>query len=239
MAPSIEDKRGPLRGFPFSGGTPLPRAALSYIWLARLQPALHPVFDALLRRFCREKLLDFELVRKIVVGAEPAPDFFVTMIETTLGVPASAWRNYPISSPISAPQPPPPPRATPRPRAAAAPSLAIGPKGRQSEGGMTRQEQGAIIGRQRRRLATPEAVRIFAWMDAQDPPLTTAQLAERVAQRIGRRLSRSSLGHYIAGYQTKAAGMQAPSFAPADVRIAIEQISGGAIPRNAWPLLGE
>lgn len=242
------------RGAPFSSQRaydplrPIPWAG--YAW-GRLSQ-LHAVFEALMRRFCQQAGLDFQTWVDIVEGRRAAPEFGAALFEQELGLPRGTIARAAATPPaLRAPAPSP------------ATQVATAPKIRHNSPSMTRQEHFGRIGRSRRKPRTPETAKIFDWMDSLKPKLSTEGLAAKVSTLVGRTVSRSTMQHYIAGYQKVQGGCDAcgekgvrpngakcstcegtgsistdrPCHVPVDVRTAVAKLSGGAIPVNGWPFL--
>jgi len=170
---------------------------------------VHPFLDALLRRYCDERLLDYRGLRALIERNEVPPQHVLDIAERELGLAPSAWLRG--KSMATAPMP-----------------------GKTMVTATTvPRHPSNVDGRGRRRQpSTPQARRIYAWLDSSGI-LTVQQLTQNVSKLLGRDISRASMRNYVDGMQSTPHGKQ-PVRVPMDVRQAIEKLSDGAIPVSSW-----
>lgn len=166
---------------------------------------LHPLYDILLTRFCRETGLDAEALRQWVRGERAVPVPIVDMMATVYGIPKSAWKK----------------KLSQR-EGAGLVSPGVARHNGDVSATPAHRESLRKNARRRRRLTTP----VHGVLDLLD--WTIADLATHVSEQLGWSVSRQSVQFWATGTRQigpRGSSHSHPVAASLDVREAAEKVT--------------
>lgn len=171
----------------------------------RLSCHLHPLYDVLLTRFCKEMGLDATALREMMAGNCPAPAPIVDMMATVYGIPRTAWK-----------------KKLGKRASAGLVSQSVSRHNGAVPATDAHRQSLRKNARNRRRLTTP----VHAVLDALD--WTVADLAQHVSDQLGWGVSRQSMQFYVTGTRQigpKGYSHSHPVSASLDIREAAEIVT--------------